>query len=112
MKHQCEECKRRKEKYAISRVTDHAMLRFLERGLGLEVDGFRELILNQVPKQAPFDGGYPFKYGELNLRAIMKDNIVITVVKKNKDKKKKREKIAFKEEDSAPSCIQEESEAE
>ena len=62
-------------------VSEHAMLRFLERVLGADLVFFSALILAQVkPAQTLGDGKYPLKYeGRTVARAVVKNGVVVTV---------------------------------
>ena len=60
--------------HAQIQVTDHAVLRSIERKAGIDVDGLRKQIGDSLTP--PANGKYPLLPG---LRTVVKNNIVVTV---------------------------------
>lgn len=61
-------------------VTDHALIRYLERIHGVSFDSTRTIIANQLEKPVSAFGGtgkFPLRSGG---RAVMENNVVITVL--------------------------------
>jgi predicted transcriptional regulator len=59
-------------------VTEHAMLRYLERVIGLDLNDIREeIITDQLKKQwgALGSGKYPVK----NFKVVIKQNMIVTI---------------------------------
>jgi len=58
-------------------VSEHAMLRYIERVVGVDLEDMRQDIISQV--EAPYrslgNGKYPIHGG----RVVVKDNVIITV---------------------------------
>lgn len=63
-------------------VSDHAVVRYLERGIGVDIDGLKnEMLGDAISKIKRLgDGRYPITR---NCKAIVSGNIVVTVVKAN-----------------------------
>ena len=64
------------------KVSEHALLRYLERGKGVDMDEIKKEIERALPVDAIKelgDGKYPIGNG---LRAVVKENVVLTVAKK------------------------------
>lgn len=61
-------------------VSEHAMLRYLERAMGLNLDDIKQAILTEETKTYVGklgNGKYPIGNG---LRVVVKDNVVVSVV--------------------------------
>lgn len=61
-------------------VTEHAMLRYLERVDGLNTDALKERILGEETiknHKVLGDGKFPIKGGGL---AVIKDNVIVTII--------------------------------
>ena len=61
-------------------VSEHAMLRYLERAMGLNLDDIKQAILTEETKAYVVklgNGKYPIGNG---LRVVVKDNVVVSVV--------------------------------
>ena len=61
-------------------VSEHAMLRYLERAMGLDLDDIKQAILTEEIKAYVGklgNGKYPIGNG---LRVVVKDNVVVSVV--------------------------------
>lgn len=57
-------------------VTDHALVRFMERAMDFDMEKIKERI-SQNLGETVIDGKYPV---EENLRAVVKNNTVVTVI--------------------------------
>ena len=60
-------------------ITEHAILRYVERAMGLDVEQIKDKILTEATRkaiEAMGNGKYPIDEG---LKAIVKDNTIITV---------------------------------
>lgn len=69
------------EKGVRLQVTEHAMVRYLERAEGFNIEKLKAGIVNLLGESLP-DGKYPLD--GYNLRAVVKDNKVITIEPKHK----------------------------
>lgn len=62
-------------------VTDHAVLRFAERVMGLDVVALRKHIAEQLPEATLLDGKYPISCGDIQSQAVVTNGVVVTVWK-------------------------------
>jgi len=62
-------------------ITDHAVLRFMERRYGFDVELVKEEILNQLPSSAPVDALIPIGHG---LKAQVRNDRVTTILEHRK----------------------------
>lgn len=62
------------------RVSDHAMLRYAERAMGLDTEAIkRKILAGDVADKVRLLGNGKFPIGD-GMRAIIQDNVVVTVV--------------------------------
>ncbi|MDE1170910.1 MAG: hypothetical protein PW734_06855 [Verrucomicrobium sp.] len=61
-------------------VSDHAVLRFAERVVGLDEEMLRSHILAQLPRTRLINGKYPITYGAARHKAVVVDGVVVTVI--------------------------------
>lgn len=61
------------------KVTEHALLRYLERIKGIDMDAIRDEIVNDTIKGLHSKLGPSGKYPCDNFRAVMKNNTIITI---------------------------------
>lgn len=67
-------------------IADHALLRFMERALGFDIDGLREQILTPAVKAAISAGASCVTVD--GFKMIVENNKIVTVVDKQKPKAK------------------------
>lgn len=67
---------------AAPRVSDHALLRFIERVMGIDVDAIRDRILSDNIVSAIKAGATAVTVD--SVRMVVKDNVVVTVIEKRR----------------------------
>lgn len=63
-------------------VSEHALLRYIERILKIDIKEIESLILNNETKEIVKtfgDGTYPLTINNVNLKIVVKNNIIITI---------------------------------
>ncbi len=62
-------------------ITEHAILRYLERGLGIKIEDVKKQILTDTEKVMIKNGGngkYPV--GDMGLKVVVKNNSVVSLI--------------------------------
>lgn len=60
------------------RIADHAVIRYMERVLSLDIDQFKQTILNDIgADEVQFKGKYPVSNGK---RAVIENKTVVTFI--------------------------------
>jgi len=62
-----------------SEITDHAIVRYLERVIGVDIDELRKEIGGGRDVAHPFDGEWPMNYHGKKYRLIIEGGRVVTV---------------------------------
>ena len=62
-------------------VSDHAVVRFMKRVMGIDIDTLKkEIMKGEAPKRMP-DGKYPLTHNdEKKYSVVVKNNVVVTVI--------------------------------
>lgn len=63
-------------------VSEHAIIRYIERVLGISIDEISQKILgNEIEKQIETLGNGTYPINDNEFKIVVKDNVVVTIIK-------------------------------